>query len=132
MADRYEDLIMHRRPTVIGWDLAQAQDRCYKDLFRRITHPPYIAPQPVKEDPTMHHDLTIMPAPKGGYVITDDNGDTAFAGNLTDCLAHIQAHFIQVTLQAQQDAEKVEADRVERERLRAVEAEVARIRREGL
>lgn len=84
------------------------------------------------EDHDAMNDLTLHAAPKGGYTVQNYDDDVVFAGSLDDCLDHLREHFTALHLEARRKAEKEAAALVEKERQEKIEAEIARIRREGL
>lgn len=83
------------------------------------------------EDHQHMHDLTLSPAPKGGYVVTNYDDDVVYAGKLDDCTTFMaeQMEELEDKRADEEAAESAKRRAAEAERLLALEAD--RIRSEA-
>lgn len=128
IAEAYD---LMKPPLFVGLDPALKLDMSpgaifYADGNGHVREFPGLASRywPQSGDHQHMNDLTLSPAPKGGFTVLNYDDDVLFAGTAADCCNFMQSHFETLaTEKAQQLAAKAAQE--------AQEAEVARIRQEA-
>lgn len=65
---------------------------------------------PQEGDHQHMNDLTLSPAPKGGYTVLDYDDDVVFAGSLDECVQHMQDHFEEIEARKAREIEAKETE----------------------